>query len=171
MSAGGPLCAASTSIPLAPASQRQLAAVLHGEAPSAQLLRLNVTGEATPALYPLLWLLRGDACVGAPLQLRDVLPSEPAGQWAGLWTACNASLLPLPSKEGPAPQLEGPGSTSGSAAQQRRLAAAGGGHAAAATVARWWQLSCWAINGTAGPAEQPQELGVADCGAGFGGPR
>lgn len=175
--AGGPLCAGSISIPLAPASQQQLAAVLRGTARSAQLLRANTSGEASAALYPLVWLLRGDACVGSPLQLRDVLPAVPGTQaWSGLWAACNASLLPLPSSaEQAAPGLESGGSAGDSLTQLRRLAGvagSGGEVAKAASTARWWQLACRAVNSTGEAVElQAEEPGMADCGADYAGPR
>jgi len=171
------MCTGSISIPLDPTSQHQLAAVLRGSAPSAQLLRTNASGPATAALYPLVWLLRGDACVGPPLQLRDVLPAAPGGQgWSGLWAACNASLLPLASSaEGAALGLHRGSSSGGSLAQQRRLAGmadGGSGLAKAASAASWWQLSCGVVNST-GNAVEPQagDPGLADCGADYGGPR
>lgn len=174
LSAGGPLCAGSFSIPLAPASQRQLAAVLQGEAASAQLLRTaNATSEeGSPALYPLVWLLRGDLCVGAPLG--EVHGSGAGGvAWASHWVACNASLLPPPSGAAGLGVLSlGAG---GSGARQRALAASpGGGHGeAGSSAARWWQLACSVVNATGDPvpAQQEQEPPTAGCSAGYGGPR
>ncbi|PRW58918.1 piezo-type mechanosensitive ion channel-like protein isoform X1 [Chlorella sorokiniana] len=174
---GGPMCTGSITIPLDPASQQQLADVLRGTAPSAQLLRANASGDASAALYPLVWLLRGDACVGSPLQLRDVLPTAPGGQaWSGLWAACNASLLPLPSNVAAAvPGLESSSIADNSLAQQRRLAGMADSTsevAKATSAARWWQLTCGAVN-SMGAAVEPQaeEPGLADCGADYGGPR
>lgn len=172
------MCAGSITIPLDPASQREIAAVLRGTEPSAQLLRANGSGDASPALYPLVWLLRGDACVGSPLQLRDVLPTAPGGQaWSGLWAACNASLLPLPNSAAAAAAhgLERSSGTGGSLAQQRSLAGMAGGDsqlAKAASAARWWQLSCGAVNSSGGAVEpQTGQPSLADCGADYSGPR
>lgn len=170
---GGPLCQGSADIPLAPDSRRQLAAVLRGEAAAAQLLRPDTSSEETgdtTALYPLLWLLRGDLCASQPLHLREVLGDDSGSlAWGSQWVACNASLQPppqpTPGAAAAAVELVLAGGSHGGA-QQRRLAAASEAGGSAAT---WWQLGCWAVNATGHPVEPLR--GVAQCSGGFGGPR
>lgn len=74
---GGPQCVGTASVGLAPESRAALLGVLRGEMESAPLLRLNGTGrggerQLTPALYPVFWLMRGDACTTKPLQPSDI---------------------------------------------------------------------------------------------------
>lgn len=172
---GGPLCWPGISVPLAPASRRQLAALLRGEASEAQLLRDDdgAGGEAgSAALHPLVWLLRGDLCSSSPLQLRDV-PSDAADPIWSAWMACNASLLP--SNEPARQAMLQPGaslSSGGSMAQQRRLAAtAAQGHVGSST-ADWWRLGCWPVNASGDPLLPPAEAqATAECGSGYTGPR
>jgi len=205
--AGGPVCTGSLSIPLAAESQRQLAAVLQGLSDSAQLLRLppppssgtsssnGSSPQASAALYPLVWLLRGDACTSRPLRASDVGSSNArrggsssggsggALDWAGQWLACNASLMPLP----PAPGLaaaEGESAASSPAAEAVVLPTEAGSTASRAarqllasnssgsSVAAWWQLGCQVVNASGHPIEPlPPPEGAAECGAPYTGPR
>lgn len=171
---GGPRCTPGISVPLAPASRRQLAALLRGEASEAQLLRdEGAGGEAgSAALHPLVWLLRGDLCSSSPLQLRDV-PSGPADPVWSAWMACNASLLP--SSQPAPPDMLLPGASLGggaSMAQQRRLAATAALGRVGSSTADWWRLGCWAVNASGDPLPPPAEAqGTAECGSGFAGPR
>jgi hypothetical protein len=192
---GGPLCQGALSVPLAPGTLRQLAAVLSGGAPSARLLRWGPgAGGSTgggrgsegdeegglAALYPLAWLMRGDLCSSRPLRPGD-LGGGGAGEggtgWAARWVACNASLLPQPDAWEGSAQPIGAGGAAAAAPlhQQRRLSAhsepfLGGG----ATPAAWWRLDCWAVNASGAPLEPPagqEGQGEAECGQQYGGPQ
>ncbi len=98
---GGPLCEASATVPLAAESRGQLLDVLSGVAASAQLLRRGSGGAGgSAALYPLLWLLRGDICVSNPMKgglgLEEVCVPRIGGREgvAGLlwlWRSCQAT--------------------------------------------------------------------------------
>ena len=177
--AGGPLCQGSLSIQLAHTSRQQLAAVLQGTASTARLLRQNTSSNGSVALYPLVWLLRGDLCNSKPLRSGDAVrgggsSSSSAGRgdgildWASQWVACNASLLPAPEA---APDIVSLGSGA-SIAQQRRLSAYSGARSSSnSDVANWWRLDCWAVNSTGAPIERQGEAGTADCSANFSGPR
>jgi hypothetical protein len=85
---GGPGCEGAAAAELAPASRAALLAALRGDAAPAPLLRLGADGEPTPALVPLLWRLRGDACEAHPFDAPPASDSD----WADRWLACDASL-------------------------------------------------------------------------------
>ena len=93
-----------------PTRAAQLAAVLRGEAAAAQLLRPDTSSEETgdtTALYPLLWLLRGDLCASQPLHLREVLGDDSGSlAWGSQWVACNASLTATRLSRHPAQQQQ-----------------------------------------------------------------
>ena len=184
------MCHGGLQIPLAPESQGQLAALLRGEADSAQLLRANTTvsssggAAASPgiaALYPLVWLLRGDICSSRPLSKRDIASGGRSGggtgggggqlDWAKQWVACNASLLPVPDEAAGPPDAT-------SALQMRRLAGrpgaagwadAGGG--SGNSTASWWRLDCAPVDAGGRPLGQQEEAAAAECSAAFAGPR
>ena len=173
--AGGPLCQGSLSIQLAHTSRQQLAAVLQGTASTAQLLRQYTSSYGSVALYPLVWLLRGDLCNSKPLRSGDAVrgsggSSGRAGggdgilDWASQWVACNASLLPQPEA---APTIASTGSGTG-VTQQRRLTA---DNSRNSDIANWWRLDCWAVNASGAPIERQGEAGTAECSADFSGPR
>ena len=171
---GGPLCTPGVSIPLSPASRRQLAALLRGEGSEAQLLRDDgAGGEAgTAALHPLVWLLRGDTCSSSRLQLRDAQSGTGAPPIWSAWVACNASLLPSPAPARHGARLPDAGFSGGTGvAQQRRLAATHAQGRADSSTADWWQLGCWAVNASGSPLPPAEMQDAAVCGSGFVGPR
>lgn len=98
---GGPNCAGTATVDLSTESRQDLLSMLRGEIDSAQLLR-SIDGGAnvTTALFPMFWLMRGDACISRPLQDGDIrgadaLPSRrlPVDlSWTNRWLACNTSL-------------------------------------------------------------------------------
>lgn len=108
---GGPGCTGALEVPLAPATRQLLVEVLEGSrlGSPVQLMRAVWKGEdrgkgeanATTALFPTFWLLRGDACIARPLRPSDVRPLEALPgrrttidlSWTDRWMACNASLV------------------------------------------------------------------------------
>jgi hypothetical protein len=197
------VCHGSLSVPLSAASRSQLAAVLNGSAASAQLLRPDPADNAggsnkgssgnnsdLVALYPLVWLMRGDVCSSKPLRQGGIGGggSSSGGDtgslsWSELWVACNASLLPAPEMLWPVqPELslaegQGQGQVSvggnlqGWPRQLRGGASPGGVERGTGSEAVWWRMDCWSVN--ASGAALPSEAGGQEgqCGAAFAGPR
>ena len=97
---GGPNCAGTASVGLSTQSRQDLLGMLRGDVDSAQLLRSLDAENFTTALFPVFWLMRGDACTTRPLQDGDIrgadaLPSRRAPvdlSWTNRWLACNTSL-------------------------------------------------------------------------------
>ena len=140
---------------------------MDGSAASAQLLRNDRAGtsssssrgdwsgggngnaSASPALYPLVWLLRGDVCGSRPLSQGDFSGGgggsgrHTGAEWASQWVACNATLLPQPSAK-VAERGTGP------AGKQSRLASATDS-STSDSLAAWWRLDCWVTDASGAP--------------------
>lgn len=97
---GGPVCRGQTSLVLADEARLGLLDLLErGGNASVPILRqrdADEPGNATIALYPRFWHLRGDVCLSQPQQAKP--GAAPAAEsWDDQWVACNASL----EREGP----------------------------------------------------------------------
>lgn len=177
---GGPRCAGSASAPLADETKAALAALLEGGGSAPVPLLRNASAAAAgggpgdpggprTGLYPLFWLLRGDACSGRPLELSDPGSGRLAGphgggggggslDWAEQWVACNASLL---AEE---PRGVAAEAAAEAASAERQLLAGGGELALAAQQrhapalpsdmaagAAWWRLDCATVDAEGRP--------------------